>query len=76
MNPETEAILKAMGFVVSDAESDDGSVMWFVPRTEFHVHVFPFFTPVSLMHALWQAGGEARRKEICAARDAYLSTLQ
>lgn len=75
MNPETESILKAMGFVLGDSESDDGACMYFIPRTEFAVHIYPFFTPVSLLHALWEAGGEARKKEINKAREAYLATL-
>lgn len=76
MNPETEAVLKAMGFVAGDAERGGDAVMYFVPHTDFHVHVHPSFTPVSLRHAIWNKGKEAARDEIRKAHQSYLDSMK
>ena len=78
MNPVTESILKAMGLVAGDSTPDpvDGMISFFVPRTPFHIRIFPAASPKDLLPAIWAAGGEAQKKEIRKAHEAYLATLK
>ena len=77
MNPETEQMLKRMGFVPAASEPDreSGMVSYCVPHTEFQIEFYPKSGPEALMRAIWKAGGEAKRKEIAKARDAYHALL-
>jgi hypothetical protein len=81
MNPDTAAMLKAMGLIPWDTtpDAEDGTLTYFIPsisrRPQYSVKVLPTTPPSALFLAIWQAGGEARREEIAKAHQTFLAAL-
>ena len=81
MNPDTEQLLKQMGFFPFDAKPDpeDGKITWFIPdagkRPRFSIQLFEKASPSAVMHAIWNAGAEEKRKEIAKRHADFVAAL-